>query len=157
MAEPTGDDWLRAATETEQLVTIQLSASELAFMRGFDPDRDRVSTRRDVVAVIEHWQAVLGEAVLRAKRTPPPWVCRFNASWEHIDAPCTGNHVEPRLGTSLTQHGLKNRDVPTPVPVLDTTCQTCGKRISRENAQASRWWHVGYTDDEIGHGALPAW
>jgi len=92
----------------EKLVTIQVPVIELAFMRDFDPDRDRVSTRRDVVAVIEHWQDVLTEAVARAEQ-PKPWVCRFNASWEHIDGPCSGDHAEPRLGTSLTQHGLKNR------------------------------------------------
>jgi len=40
-------------------VTVHLPAEDVAFIRGFDPDRDRTATRADMVRVVEHLQAAL--------------------------------------------------------------------------------------------------
>ena len=44
-------------------VTLTLPAGELDFLLRFDPDRDRSASRADMVAVLEHFQAVLREAL----------------------------------------------------------------------------------------------
>jgi len=41
------------------LVTVRLPADDVAFIRGFDPDRDRTASRADMVRVVEHLQAAL--------------------------------------------------------------------------------------------------
>jgi len=40
-------------------VWVQLPADDIAFLRGFDPDRDRTASRADMVRVVEHLQAAL--------------------------------------------------------------------------------------------------
>lgn len=41
------------------VVWVRLPAEDVAFIRGFDPDRDRTASRADMVRVIEHLQAAL--------------------------------------------------------------------------------------------------
>jgi hypothetical protein len=40
-------------------VWVHLPAEDVAFIRGFHPDRDRTASRADMVRVIEHLQAAL--------------------------------------------------------------------------------------------------
>lgn len=48
-----------AAEAAEAMVTVQLPAADVEFLRGFDPDRDRTATRADMARVIEHLAAAL--------------------------------------------------------------------------------------------------
>jgi hypothetical protein len=45
--------------QDEELVWVQLPADDVAFLRGFDPDRDRTASRADMVRVVEHLQDAL--------------------------------------------------------------------------------------------------
>lgn len=46
-------------TPVDGHVLVRLPVEDVAFIRGFDPDRDRTATRADMVTVIEHLQAAL--------------------------------------------------------------------------------------------------
>ena len=43
-------------------VWVRLPVEDVEFLRGFDPDRDRSASRADMVRVVEHLQAVLGDS-----------------------------------------------------------------------------------------------
>ena len=47
------------ANRDDDSVTVRLPAEDVAFIRGFDPDRDRTASRADMVRVVEHLQAAL--------------------------------------------------------------------------------------------------
>ena len=49
--------------QADGLVAVLLDAGELDFLLRFDPDRDRSASRADMVAVLEHFQAVLRDAL----------------------------------------------------------------------------------------------
>lgn len=49
----------RAAADGHEWV--QLPTEDVAFLRGFHPDRDRTATRADMVRVIEHLQVALAQ------------------------------------------------------------------------------------------------
>ena len=66
-------------------VWVQLPAEDVAFLRGFDPDRDRTASRADMVRVIEHLQAAL--AVLRDDTTTA--LARVEAVAAELDARAT--------------------------------------------------------------------
>lgn len=42
-----------------EVVWVRLPAEDVAFIRGFEPDRDRTASRADMVRVVEHLQAAL--------------------------------------------------------------------------------------------------
>lgn len=59
------------------LVTVRLPAEDVAFIRGFHPDRDRTATRADMVAVIEHLQEALRGQPAIAAPCPTPSLEEF--------------------------------------------------------------------------------
>jgi hypothetical protein len=51
-----------SARRRPNLVVVSLPVEDVAFIRGFDPDRDRTASRADMVRVIQHLQAALLDA-----------------------------------------------------------------------------------------------